>query len=125
LSQFECHGAHALACGYPVYCRGYLGGAMLKLALKLADEECRLLLIALLEDLPNADQNGPRHRGHRGCYCEREEAAAAFVADSWRILKRNVGQQRFAVSAQAQIADPTSNGIGAGKIEQWNQRMSI
>jgi hypothetical protein len=46
---------------------------MLKLALKLADEERRFLLIALLENQPDAQQHGPRDCCHCRRYGQREQ----------------------------------------------------
>ena len=46
---------------------------MLELALKLADKESRLLLIALLEDLANADQHCPGNSSDDGRDGEREQ----------------------------------------------------
>ena len=46
---------------------------MLELALELADEESRLLLVALLKDLADADEHSPGDRGHGSRYGEREK----------------------------------------------------
>ena len=73
LSQFEGHRTHSLASGDAVDGRRHLGGAVLELALELADKERRLLLIALLKDEANANQDRPRHRRHGSRYGKREE----------------------------------------------------
>ncbi|MDR3386049.1 MAG: hypothetical protein P4L92_03265 [Rudaea sp.] len=46
---------------------------MLKLALKLADEELRLVLVAHFENVANAHQHGPRHRRNRCGHGERKQ----------------------------------------------------
>jgi hypothetical protein len=38
-------------------------------------------------------------------------------------LDRNPAQERFAIPAQAQVANTASDSIGAWKIEQWNERV--
>ena len=73
LHELEGHAARALARGEAIDGGGDLGRAMLKLALKLADEERRLFLVALLEHLANAHQHRPRHRSHRRRDGERKE----------------------------------------------------
>ncbi len=73
LHDFECHGAHVLRRGQAIDGRGHLGRVVLELALELADDERRVLLIALIEDGLDANQNGPRDRDHRRSHCERHQ----------------------------------------------------
>ena len=46
---------------------------MLELTLKLADEERGLFLIALFEDLADADEHGPRYGSYDDGHHEREQ----------------------------------------------------
>ena len=73
MNQFEGHGARPFTGGEAIDGRGHFSGAMLELALELADEERSLLLIALLEDVADADEDGPGDGGDGGGHGERKE----------------------------------------------------
>jgi hypothetical protein len=47
-----------------IYGGGDFCGALLKLALKLADEQGGFFLVALLKDHADTDEDSPGHSGH-------------------------------------------------------------
>jgi hypothetical protein len=73
LRKLNRHAAHAFTGGDAIDSGGNLRGTVLEFALKLAHEESGLFLVALLEDLADADQHRPGYGGYDNSHHQREQ----------------------------------------------------
>ncbi len=129
LNHLKGHGACTITRRESVNCGRNLRGAMLKLALKLADEERGLLLIALLKNVADTDEHSPRNGGDGGGDREREKQqellAEAHCASSSEAEARSGDPSACRRRSRRRVPMAQARGKSRSGITVWRSRKSL